>query len=375
MIFISQKKVIFEFKGDWDDTKPFFIEAITAGFSTFVMRDHDIVEKVRSLGKVEIVSPDTDIQPDLILIEAGSSEPSDPALQDLLAVPAPKCVSMDLASREDEDRARQFAAMGISLLIANATDWRVIPLENLIADFQKLNTSLAACVTSLDEARLFFETLQVGVQEVFFSADVSAISPDDRDFSRWKKLVSTSGHVEMVDIEITRIEEIGSGDRVCVDTISMIEQGEGMLIGNHAKGFFLVHGEIADTEFVNARPFRVNAGAVHSYTLVAGNKTAYLSELKAGELVMLVDFQGNTRDTRVGRVKIETRPMLLVEGQVGDETISAILQNAETICLVDETGHQVSVSRLSIGDRVKGYMSGSKGRHFGRDIEEKIIEK
>jgi 3-dehydroquinate synthase II len=372
---MSQKKVIFEFKGDWDDIKPLFIEAITAGFSTFVLRDPEIVEKVRSLGKVEVVSPDAEIQPDLLLVEAGPSDPSDPVLQALLAMPIAKCITMDIGSKEDEDRARQFAAAGASLLIAKATDWRVIPLENLIADFQKLNTTLAASVTSIDEARLFFETLQVGVKEVFFSADAPAISPDDRDFAKWKKLVSTSGHVDMVDIEITKIEEIGSGDRVCVDTISMIDQGEGLLIGNHAKGFFLVHGEIADTEFVNARPFRVNAGAVHSYTLRAGNKTAYLSELKAGEPVMLVDFQGNTRDTRVGRVKIETRPMLLVEGQVEDETISAILQNAETICLVDESGHQVSVSRLSIGDHVKGYMSGSKGRHFGRDIEEKIIEK
>ena len=148
-----------------------------------------------------------------------------------------------------------------------------------------------------------------------------------------------------------------------------------MLVGNHARGFFLVHGEIADTEFVNARPFRVNAGAVHSYTLRAGNKTAYLSELKSGESVMIVDWEGHTRVTRVGRVKIETRPMLLVEATSGDETISAIIQNAETICLVNEDGKQTSVSKLQVGDKVMAHLTGERGRHFGKNIEENIIEK
>ena len=137
----------------------------------------------------------------------------------------------------------------------------------------------------------------------------------------------------------------------------------------------MVHGEIADTEFVNARPFRVNAGAVHSYILQPGNKTGYLSELAAGSTVMIVDHEGRTRETKVGRAKIETRPMLLVEATHGDETISAIIQNAETICLVTPGGEQLSVSRLKVGDVVKLHVSGSKGRHFGKDIEEKMIEK
>jgi 3-dehydroquinate synthase II len=67
--------------------------------------------------------------------------------------------------------------------------------------------------------------------------------------------------------------------------------------------------------------------------------------------------------------------MLLVEGTSGDETISAIIQNAETICLVNENGKQISVSKLQVGDKVMAYLTGERGRHFGKNIEENIIEK
>jgi 3-dehydroquinate synthase II len=38
-----------------------------------------------------------------------------------------------------------------------------------------------------------------------------------------------------------------------------------VLVGSSAKALCLVHGETLATPFVPARPFRVNAGPVHSY--------------------------------------------------------------------------------------------------------------
>ena len=100
-----------------------------------------------------------------------------------------------------------------------------------------------------------------------------------------------------------------------------------------------------------------------------------LSELNSGTEVLIVDWNGNTRKTTVGRAKIETRPMILIEAEGGGEVISAVIQNAETICLVDKNGKQISISKLKIGDEVMAHVTSSKGRHFGKDIEEKIIEK
>ena len=57
-------------------------------------------------------------------------------------------------------------------------------------------------------------------------------------------------------------------------------------------------------------------GPVHSYVAVPGGKTCYLSELEAGREVIVVDQGGEQRTAIVGRVKIETRPLVLVEAKV-----------------------------------------------------------
>lgn len=166
------------------------------------------------------------------------------------------------------------------------------------------------------------------------------------------------------------------GDRVCVDTCTMMHDGEGMAVGNTSSAFLLVHAETLENPYVSPRPFRVNAGAVHSYALVAGGKTSYLSEISAGDRVLIVNSAGETEEATVGRVKIEKRPLLLVEAEPegGGAPISAVLQNAETIRLMREDGSAVSVIDLKPGDRILGRME-KGGRHFGHAIEETILEK
>lgn len=89
------------------------------------------------------------------------------------------------------------------------------------------------------------------------------------------------------------METVGVGDRVCVDCASAFEPGEGLLVGSFAQGLFLVHSEcLAAAGYVNARPFRVNAGPLCSYCMLPGGKMAYLSELRAGDEVLCVGRGG-----------------------------------------------------------------------------------
>jgi 3-dehydroquinate synthase II len=150
--------------------------------------------------------------------------------------------------------------------------------------------------------------------------------------------------------------------------------GEGMLVGNTATGFFLVHSESIENPYVASRPFRVNAGAVHAYTLVAGGKTKYLADLQAGDEVLIVDYKGCSKLAYLGRNKIEKRPMLLVEAEAEGHKITLILQNAETIRLVSPDGKAVSIASLKSGDKVLGHIQ-SAARHFGMRVEETLIEK
>jgi 3-dehydroquinate synthase II len=164
------------------------------------------------------------------------------------------------------------------------------------------------------------------------------------------------------------------GDRVCVDTCTMLGEGQGMLVGDTSSAFLLVHAETLENPYVEPRPFRVNAGAVHAYALMPDGKTAYLSELAGGDEVLVADPCGGTTVATVGRVKIERRPLLRIRAECGDQDASLILQNAETIRLVDETGRAVSVVDLVVGDRVLG-VAEEGGRHFGFSVKERICEK
>ena len=49
---------------------------------------------------------------------------------------------------------------------------------------------------------------------------------------------------------------------------------------------------------------------VHAYTACPNNQTAYLAELKSGKEVLVVDGKGRQRSAIIGRVKIETRPLV-----------------------------------------------------------------
>ena len=147
-----------------------------------------------------------------------------------------------------------------------------------------------------------------------------------------------------------------------------------MLIGSFANGLFLVHSESLESEYVASRPFRVNAGPVHAYVMTPGNKTRYLSEIQAGDEVLTVDCEGNSKIAIVGRVKIERRPLIMVEAEYEGQKIRTLLQNTETIRLVNDKKEAVSVVDVKVGDKILAYFT-TGARHFGMAIEEQIIEK
>ena len=147
-----------------------------------------------------------------------------------------------------------------------------------------------------------------------------------------------------------------------------------MLVGCQSSGLFLVEAEVHETPFVAPRPFRVNAGSIALYVLTPGGKTKYLSELKAGDEVLIVDREGRNRTTNICRVKIEWRPLLLIEARCQGRIIKTILQNAETIRVVTKDGSK-SVSELKPGDKVLVHIQ-EGGRHFGTLVkEERVIER
>ena len=363
---------------EWEEKKPLITTALESGIDHILDREN--IEKIHKLGNIKVIADDEDA--DIILVgvngEGDSTLPLPSNLEeskDLMAAKSlkrqgkPIAAYVEIKGKRYEELARLLGRI-VDYLILVGKDWKIIPLENIIADLQGEDVKLIAAVADEEEAKTALETLEHGTDGVL-------IEPEDpSQIKKIAKLIEDikMGYYELKPATITKLEPLGSGDRVCVDTCSIMEIGEGMLIGSYSQGLFLVHSESLESEYVESRPFRVNAGPVHAYVMTPNHKTKYLSELEAGDEVLIVDKDGKTRPAIVGRVKIEKRPLILVEAEYNGMKLRTLLQNAETIRLVNDKGEPVSVSDLKEGDKILVYVE-EAARHFGMAIEETIIEK
>ena len=291
------------------------------------------------------------------------------AIQKLKSEGKKAAVKITIKGKQEENIAAKAAEGLADYIIIKCADWRVIPLENLIARTHG-KSKLIADVSNAEEAKLVLETLELGTDGVLLH--VAYAEELMKAVAVIKKQISK---IRIVPARITAVNQINTGARVCVDTCDLMEPGEGMLIGVQAAGFFLVEAEVHENPYVQSRPFRVNAGSLSMYILAPQQKTRYLSELKSGDEVLIVNREGKVRTGTVGRVKIELRPLILVEAEVDKKKIKTILQNAETIRLVTAKGSK-SVTELNIGDEVLTYVAMSAGRHFGVAVpDETVIER
>ncbi len=312
-------------------------------------------ERVKALGRITTVSGDGDLKPGVdVFFEV-------------------------IESAEDQERIMRLVHRGPVVLMKGAASssggdvesagmrrgWEVIPLENIVAAGGKILVP-ADCIEDID---LALGILEKGVAGVIIHPSSPA---DVRTLVSRVKAVHERCSVESATVE--SIQPAGLGDRVCVDTCSLMTEGEGLLVGNSSGFLFLVQAETRLSPYVAPRPFRINAGPVHAYTKVPGGRTRYLSELMAGDPVCVVDKDGNSREATVGRVKIERRPLLLIHADCNGTKGSILLQNAETIRLARPGGEAVSMADLAQGDSVLVSIE-QAGRHFGMKVDETIQER
>ena len=324
---------------DREDRKAFVTEGLESGMSVFILKKGD--EGFESIGRFEAIYFD-------------NGQPVDE-----------RVAYCTIDTPEDQERALSLAGRKDTVIV-KAGDWTVIPLENMIARFRSSGTRVFAEASTREDAELYLRTMENGVDGIVVSVD------DPSEVSAFKGLCVEEEDSVLTEVTVTGIRQTEMSDRVCVDTCSMMVPGEGMLVGSYSNCLFLVQSESEENGYVASRPFRVNAGAVHAYVMGPEGRTRYLGELKSGEPVVLVNRDGTTRLSAVGRCKIEQRPLILLTATDGEGTYSTILQNAETVRLVTKDG-SISVSAVKKGDRVLARLE-SGGRHFGMKIDETIRE-
>jgi len=327
----------------WVDARPFRKELVTAALESgaaAVMVDEGHNDDVKALGLIQTIAPDGDIKP------------------------GEKVFDFTVKTQEDEEAVVR--APSGAWAVVRCENWKIIPLENLIA---KRPDGLIAAVSSVDEARLALDILERGVDGVLIESS-SAV-----EVKNMAALMTAGAEtLGLVKAKIVSVKSLGMGDRVCVDTTSILKPGQGLLVGDSSAGMLLVHAENVITPYCDPRPFRVNAGAVHAYVRVPDGKTKYLSDLATGGQVLAVDKDGGGEVAFVGRSKTERRPLLMIEAEYEGKKATLVLQNAETIRLTRPDGSPASVVSLSPGDEVLAYFEAA-GRHFGQKVEETIREK
>ncbi len=281
----------------------------------------------------------------------------------------PFAIKLQLNHKDDEEKAEIASSLGAKAIIVETPEWRIIPLENLVSKLHKTQTQLFTPINNLEEISTMFKILEIGVDGVIFSPE------NIEDLNHNIKIYSEQENLDLKLAVVTEKKDIGIGDRVCIDTASILNSNEGMLIGSQSNFLFLIKGETEGSKFSAARPFRVNAGPVHSYTLLPDGKTKYLSEIESGTEIMLVNNNGKRRSALVGRAKIENRPLTMIKAKVNNKIGKYLAQNAETISFIGENNKHIPVTELKINDKILVYVAKSSGRHFGVEVDEFVIEK
>jgi 3-dehydroquinate synthase II len=277
-------------------------------------------------------------------------------------------LGQDVVVKEIREKRDEEEIVSLTLskkVVVRHGDWTIIPLENLVSKTNNLFVE----IDHLQEGETALGILEKGVDGVVIN------SPDPnnvREIIHFLK--KETEKFKLLPARVKQVEPLGLGDRVCVDTCSSMILGEGMLVGNSSQALFLIHSESVENPFINTRPFRVNAGPLHSYIRLANGQTKYLSEIRSGDRVLIVNFEGKSSPAVVGRAKIERRPLVMVEAEENGQAISIILQNAETIRLTQPCGKAISLVDLKEGSEVLVHRE-KLARHFGVKIDETIVER
>ncbi|MER6159901.1 3-dehydroquinate synthase II family protein [Streptomyces sp. NPDC001868] len=267
-----------------------------------------------------------------------------------------------------DDRTLQLScagAMALPYTVIHFADPTKIPLEIVLAAAEPAEGQLVTVVGDLEEAAIVFDVLERGSDGILFTPR----SADDV-FALARLLEATTPQLELSTLTVESIRHVGLGDRVCVDTCSHFEEDEGILVGSYSSGFVLCCSETHPLPYMPTRPFRVNAGALHSYTLGPDNRTNYLSEVGSGSALLAVGADGRTRRVVVGRAKLESRPLLEIRTHAEDgRLVSLTVQDDWHVRVLGPGGKVLNVTELRAGDELLGYLAQDK-RHVGLPIGE-----
>ena len=272
----------------------------------------------------------------------------------------------------DQEEALSLIGL-VPWLLVRCSDWTMVPLENLVAASRGTSTRIAAAIDEEVELNGAAFALGGGVDAILVPGHLVNDAVTILG-GKWDMEETQDDGAIIEEARILSIEGAGVGERVCVDLTRRISDGQGMAVGSISGNLCLIHGETIQSDYVPTRPFRVNAGAIHSYALMADGKTKYLSELTSGDEVAILSSSGNKEKATVGRLKVETRPLLLIRFEVPGSEGQIVVQQAETVRLISPSKGVISVTQAKEGDKIS-ILTDNRARHVGFALPAEVKEK
>ena len=275
--------------------------------------------------------------------------------------------SDDVSEVQIDDPSDQEEALSliglVPWILVRCSDWTMVPLENLVTASRGTSTRIAAAIDEEVELNGAAFAMGGGVDAIL--VPIQMVDKAIRVLGGgWEREEPPETRVTIVEARILSIDGAGVGERVCVDLTRRINDGQGIATGSLSGNLCLLHGETIQSEYVPTRPFRVNAGAIHSYVLMADGKTKYLSELISGDEVAVLSSSGEQEKATIGRLKVETRPLLMIRFEVSGSEGQIVVQQAETVRLITPNGGVISVTQVREGDKIS-VITDSRARHIG----------
>ncbi|OZG72725.1 hypothetical protein BTA51_14475 [Hahella sp. CCB-MM4] len=339
------------------------------GYLTKRFRRHQIVVRVDKAEEFENIEKLVDdINRKSLVVISASFDILDMAIEKGFQT----CLHMYVDDKVSLHQAIQLGGKHPYLLI-RFRDPTNIPLELVIAELQHTSTVVIKEIEhkeNIDDVINSMSTMEFGVEGLM----VTPMRHEVLD-SMFRRIEETfMGKLALETAEIIETRPVKDGIRGCVDVSTIFSEVEGIVVGSTSQGGFLCCPEVFEMPYMNKREFRVNAGGVHSYVFGSNNRTIYMSEMRAGDDVMIVGLDGSTRTVPLGRVKLEKRPLRLLKARFSSgEEISILLQDDWHVRIYSHEGKPVNITELKVGSKVAAYKAVS-GRHVGVPVSEYIQE-
>ncbi|MDB4986235.1 MAG: hypothetical protein JWN04_1413 [Myxococcaceae bacterium] len=284
---------------------------------------------------------------------------------------AVSAVKLGMSFRVDDgatmERVVAFAPE-LDVAIIDFKDPTNIPLELILASTQRSETRVLKKVRSADDGEVSLMTMESGSDGLLVAtADIEHLSRISATTTASKRFT-----LPLKPAKVVSLQHAGMGTRVCIDTTSELTADEGMVLGSTSSGGLVTCSETHFLPYMDLRPFRVNAGALHLYVW-GPDRVRYLSDLRAGHEVFVVDSKGQARVVTIGRLKIERRPMLKIEADVEGVRLNTFIQDDWHVRMFGSEGEIRPSAEIHVGDRLLAHLD-RPGRHVGIAIEETILE-